>query len=297
MTVRNVPVESPEAIAQSGAKILVAHLGAHKTATSLVQKYFKDKKDYYDDQGVLALTRSEVSPFISWGDQIMENPWKFNKFLHSKAKRATGKYILMSNENALGRPFKERPGLYPDHTRIIPAFAKVMHGFQPRIVYSIRPQWEFLESYYLQRVQQGYFLTFSQYVAEIDLKQISWLPLIAQLREAFGADNVLVFDFGLIRKGQEVFLSEFVKRAISPDVTPDLNYGQVHNASLSDRGLQMALRINPLLKPDETGIIRRFLQENFSNLTEPRPTLMSEVMRTELKERYADEYKSLVGEG
>ena len=273
---------------------LVAHLGAHKTATSLVQKYFKAKKKYYLKQNVLALTRGEASPYISWGDQILENPGKLNGFLHEKAATAPGSTLLLSNENALGKPFKTRPGLYPDHAKVIGGLPAALEGFSPRIVYSIRPPWEFLESYYLQMVHQGYFQTFNQYIGDLDLTKLSWTPIIERLYETFGKDNVTVMDFGLIRQGQEVFLKDFIRRNLPEELVPDLEYDQVHNASISDRGLQMALRMNPLLRPGETGVVRRFLQEHFSNRTEPRPLLMSEQQKSELKARYEDEYNALV---
>lgn len=71
---------------------------------------------------------------------------------------------------------------------------------------------------------------------------------------------------------------------------------KVHNPSISDRGLHIALRINPLLKPgwDEVGKVRKFLQNNFSNLNEPRPHLLTDAMKDELMELYADEYVRLV---
>ncbi|WP_264214793.1 hypothetical protein [Leisingera thetidis] len=278
----------------AGPVPLVAHLGAHKTATSLVQKYFKAKRKYYLKQEVLALTRGEVSPYISWGDQILEDPGKLNGFLHEKAAAAPGCSLLLSNENALGRPFKTRPGLYPDHGKIIDGLPAALEGFRPRIVYSIRPPWEFLESYYLQMVHQGYYQTFNQYIGDLDLAKLSWTPIIERLQQAFGKENVSVMDFGLIRQGQEVFLKEFISRNLPEGVVPDLEYDAVHNASISDRGLQMALRVNPLLRPGETGVVRRFLQEHFSNRTEPRPLLMSEQQKSELKARYEDEYNALV---
>jgi hypothetical protein len=279
----------------SGKKILVAHLGAHKTATSLIQNYFKDKKKYYLGQGVYPLARDEVSPFVTWGERVIKEAGKFNAFLRGHMEKTTANYLLFSNENILGRPFKDHPGLYPEHSRIIDALPKVFEGMSPRVVYSIRPQWELLESYYLQKIHQGDFMTFNQFVDGIDLTKLSWVPVIEKLRDTVGVDNVKVLDFGLIRQGQEKFISEFVSHCLSPSITPDLDYDTVHNPSISDRGLHIALRINPLLRQGETGIVRKFLQTHFSNLTEPRPLLMNETMRSELKQRYADEYAHLVG--
>jgi len=281
-------------LTSSSNKTLVAHLGAHKTATSLVQGYFKEKSKYYAKQGVCFLTRSDVSPYISWGQKVVKDAEKFNAYIKTRTDTFDGSYVLLSNENAIGRPFGTSPGLYPGHDKIIPHFVRAFDGFEPRIVYSIRPQWEYIESYYLQLVHQGYFNTFYQFLDEIDLDALQWNPIIDKFRAEFGRENVVVMDFGKIRQGQDVFLKEFIERALSPEIVPDLDYDVVHNASISDRGLEMALRVNPLLKKGETGVVRRFLQEHFSNLTEPRPNLLAEHMKVELKARYADEYAALV---
>lgn len=284
-------------MARKNEQIVVAHLGAHKTATSLVQKYFDSKKRYYAGKGINFITRSEISTHIGWGNKIVENPEAFRQQIGEAARASNAPYILFSNENVLGRPFpKGKSGLYANHQRVIPALGKALNEFPTRIVYSIRPQWELLESYYLQRVHEGYYLTFSQFIENINLKKLHWSPIIEGLVSEFGKENVTVMDFGLIKKGQDVFLSEFIKRNISSTIKPDLDYDTVHNASISDRGLQLALRINPLLKKGETGKVRRFLQENFSNLTEPRPVLLSPELREDLKSRYQDEYLQLTGQ-
>lgn len=278
-------------------KMVIAHIGAHKTATSLVQRYFKDKRAHYAKQGMNFITRSDVSPKISWGDAVIKNPADLNKLLNNRSAKGRGAYTLFSNENALGKPLQSKPGLYPSHKEIIPSLHEAMNGFRPRIVYSVRPPWEFLESYYLQLVHQGYFLTFNQFVKEIDLKALSWTPIVDTLISEFGRENVVVIDFRLIRQGQEVFLSEFLRRAVSANMKPDPDYGKVHNPSISDRGLQLALRMNPLLENNETGVVRRFLQEHFSNRTEPRPNLMAPALKSEMQDRYGDEYNAMIAAG
>ena len=275
-------------------KTIFAHLGAHKTATSLIQQYFKAKHKYYADQGVYFLNRSEISPFISWGDKIIENPTELANGLKKKTKKSNAPTIFFSNENVLGRPLQRTPGLYPSAKDIIPALGKALSAYDTKIIYSIRPQWEFLESYYLQKVHQGYFLTFNQFLESVDMDNLYWQPVIDALGAEFGQENVKIVDFSLIRKGQDTFISEFIKQNISEDLIPDLDYAKVHNASISDRGLQLALRINPLLKREETSSVRKFLQENFSNQTEPRPNLLSADMKAVLKDRYESDYNGLV---
>ena len=69
------------------------------------------------------------------------------------------------------------------------------------------------------------------------------------------------------------------------------------NASLSDRGLQIALAANPhLTSKEERVAVRKFLQEHFPNTRYPRPVLLSEPERAKLDERYGAEYEDLVRE-
>jgi len=275
-------------------KTLVAHLGAHKTATSLVQKYFKAKTKYYRKQGIQFLSREQVSPYISWGDKIVKNGDKFRDYLNEQAAKTTADHLMFSNENILGRPFPDREGLYPNHEPIVKSLKAATGAFNTKIVYGIRPQVDFLQSYYLQRVHQGDFMTFNQFLDEIDLDTISWRPMIECLQDTFGKDNVIVLDFSLIKMGQNKFIQHFLDVSIRPGIVIDEDYDEVHNPSISDRGLHLALRINPLLRKGETGNVRRFLQTYFSNQTEPRPVLMSESVKADLNARYDAEYQDLI---
>lgn len=275
-------------------KTLIAHLGAHKTATSLVQNYFNTTADHFEEQGLKYLTRNAVSPYISWGDRIVKKGDAFRAYLNGAAQETEAPVLMFSNENALGRPFPRRKGLYPGSEPIVQALRDVTQDFDVKIVYSIRPQVDFLQSYYLQLIHQGGFMTFNQFLDGINLKSISWRPVIESLQNHFGAQNVKVLDFGLIEKGQAAYIKHFLEAAVGPGFQVDEDYAVVHNPSISDRGLQLALRMNPLLKSNETGLVRKFLQANFSNLTEPRPLLVSEDLRKKLKRLYGAEYDALI---
>lgn len=275
-------------------KRLIAHLGAHKTATSLLQKYFKAKSSFYQAQGIKFLTRSQVSPHIAWGDRIVKNPESLRGLLKSEARKSRAKTLMFSNENALGRTFPRREGLYPNHAEILKGLKDACAGFDTQIVYGIRPQVDFLQSYYLQRIHQGEYMTFNQYISKIDLDTISWVPIVECMKEHFGEQNVTILDFRQIKKGQIAFIKSFLEATVGADIKVDEDYEEVHNPSISDRGLQMALRVNPLLKKSERGTMRAFLQANFSNQTDPRPLLVSEELREQLNTRYGAEYDALI---
>ena len=277
-------------------KKLFAHLGAHKTATSLVQRYFMSKSKHYEREGVKFLTREQVSSYISWGDKIIQDGEKFSNFLHQESENTKAPNLMFSNENSLGRPLKNKAGLYPNHRPILKSLKDITKDFDTKIVFSIRRQADFLQSYYLQRIHQGDFLTFSQFIDEIDLGNISWRPLIECLHETFGKDNVIILDFDYIKMGQNEYLKHFLNVTVGPEIKFNEEFDKIVNPSISDRGLHMALRINPLLRKNtgETGLVRKFLQAHFSNQTETRPLLLSEELKSKIGTIYDREYEDLI---
>lgn len=278
---------------------IVCHLGAHKTATSLIQKYFKATQTDYKKRGLLFYTRGEISPFIRWGEPIVSEGEELRKYIDQGFANRGIKIIGFSNENALGRPIiPNRDMLYPNHRKYMEALKSALDGYPIKFAYYIRPQHEYIQSYYLQMVHQGKYMTFQQYLSDIDIGKISWRPLLDSAREVFGAENVYLGDFAAIRNGQNTFLKSFMDTLMPGMAEKKIDYQFRHNSSVSDRGLHMALRINPLLeKPRERRLVRRFLQENFSNATGPRPVLMTHELTNELKQRYDEENAALLAEG
>lgn len=273
---------------------VIACVGAHKTASSLIQHHFKWRRDHYEQHGLTSLNRDEVSA-CTGGSSLTNEPEKLSSVVQARLDEAKCDTLFYCFEDMFGKPFSSKSKLYGNVSKKAPALAKALGAFDTKIVYMVRPQWEFLESFYLQKVHEGYFLTFDQFTESIDLDNISWLPLMDCLRETFGETNVSIMDFQTIRQGQDKYIKSLVHNCITPDIPMAEVDPRIHNSSISDRGLQIALRINPLLKPgwSEVGKVRKFLQANFSNIDEPRPNLLSTTLKQKLMDRYQDEYQSL----
>lgn len=293
------PVEKPAASA--GSKTvgdrhrIICHCGAHKSATSLIQNYTKREKKYLAKNGIVFHRRGQTRDLLGWGTEVIQNGDALAKFLEEGSKAQGATESAFSNENIFGPPLAPKGKcLYPKHEPIVKALATALKDFDVRIVYYIRPQVAFLQSYYLQTVHQGKYHTFEQFMEQYSVDCLSWRPLIENLQKVFGKDNVIVGDFRTIKEGQTSFLTKFFDAAFENKVTVDDTYEAEHNISLSDRGLHMALRINPLLKPGETGLVRRFLQDNFNNKTGQRPTLLTDQLRSDLESRYGQEYEDLL---
>lgn len=275
---------------------VVYHLGAHKTGSSLLQKFMRDNPEELRRRRIVYLPRGEMNDHVGWGKKLLRHPEQ----LESRIAEALGgrwyRTLVTSHENTLGPPFKAGAAhLYPRGPEIVAQLARALERWPSRVVLYIRPQDEFVESYYLQRIHQGHCLSFAEWLEELDLDGLSWRPVVDALVASFGADRVEVVDFGLIQRGQNEFIADFFRR-VDPDARLEPDYKPVRNASISDKGLRIALAANKHLRSDwERKALRKFLQAHFSNRSYPRPVLFTEEQKREVRAKYAREYEELTG--
>lgn len=294
--------------------VVVLHLGAHKTGTSLIQKYLRDRPAELARMRLTFLTRTTTNEVVGWGMKPLEAPER----LRDAVRQAAGarvilghrvplpralpwiaggavRTVVVSHENALGRPFVEgTAGLYPRAEQRLGGIVGALQGHRLRLVYYLRSQAQFLESYYLQMIHQGSSATFREWLSDIDLDAISWAPLVETLAEAVGHDNLVVKDFAEIKRGQNRFLEDFL-RTCDHRLDPHVDYPDARNRSVSDRGLKFALAMNPWLETEaERKAARVWLQTHFNNTTGPRPVLLSDAQIADLRERYDAENAALL---
>lgn len=278
-------------------KTVVFHVGAHKTGTSLVQKYLRANAAALRRRRVYYLGRAAMSDYVGWGEKLLDDPGPMADRMRHILRSPWFKVLIASHENTLGRPFAAGGGqLYPRAPELVGALAELLRGYPAKIFVSIRPQADLLESYYLQTIHEGGHERFAAWLDRIDLDAISWTPLVRDLVDTFGRDHVEVVDFRLIGMGQEAYLGHFFSRIDARYASLGTGYTTVRNPSISDKGLQLALAANPELRSSgERRLMRKFLQANFSNTRYPRPVLLGEEQREWLERRYGAEYETLVG--
>jgi hypothetical protein len=279
---------------QHSGKAAVFHVGAHKTGTTLLQQYLISHQRRLARRGIQHVSRADLTPSIGWGEVLLREPERLGAHLTAFRRNPWYRVFVASHENILGHPFvRGGSSIYPAAADHLEALASVLHGFRPKIVVTVRPQHEMLESYYLQSVKLGSRHRFSTWLSRIDLAAISWRPLVTTLHERFGADHVEVVDFGLIRQGQEQYLRHVLGR-MHLRLDREVEYAHAKNFGLSGRGLELSLAAQPLLQTaEERLLLRQFLQRYFSNGQQPRPVLLTPAQRADLAGRYADEYAGL----
>lgn len=284
----------------SAGKIAAIHVGVHKTGTSVFQHYLSQNRRQLRLRRVLWVRRRDLGAAIGWGKPLVEDPAPVTAWVERLRRNPAYATLIGSYENVVGRPFTGRGAgrIYPNANRNFGALAAAMHAVpdvRSKVVLTLRPQAAFLESYYLQTVHQGGYETFGQWLRQVDLEALSWRPMVQAAQQHFGVGNVEIVDFRRIAEGQAAFLRLMLTR-IDPRLDFEVAYSAPHNRSLSERGLQIALAVNPMLESGlERHAVREFLQTNFSNLDAPRPMLLTPELKEELGARYDTEYKELIG--
>jgi hypothetical protein len=283
---------------------LVLHFGAHKTGTSLIQKYMRDNQELMHKNSVWFTLRSETNKFLGWGspEALRQGVPALKRDIDKAAKRGA-KWFVVSHENALGRPFLgHMPGLYPEAPTSARILGELLQEFKPLSIYYLRDQEDFIESYYLQTVHQGGYLTFRDWRKNVALDNMSWRPLVRALGEAFGTERSAIRSFAAeIGKGQSGYLLSFFRTFMGKDLDPKrfnhFDYPEVRNPSIGKRGLAIALAANPHLSTHkERKLMRVFLQDHFSNKEYPRPVLLKDKEKASLRKRYGQENKELLTE-
>ena len=277
-------------------ELVVYHAGAHKTGTSLIQKYLRDNAEHLQRHGISHVSRTEMNRLVGWGGSMVRHPGALTERIRQALRDSGARVVIVSHENTLWRPFGPNgDGLYPGAEERLPALREVLAPFPYRVVFYIRPQDQLVESYYLQSIHGGEDWPFDEWLQRIDLERMSWRPVLKSLERHLGRDNVVIGDFTEISEGQNEFLRRFLLRS-GCDVDIQPSYRPVRNPSISDKGLRIARAANHhFAVGPEMKRFRKFLQSRFSNRDYPRPVLLTDAQRTAIQERYGAEYRDCVG--
>ena len=237
-----------------------------------------------------------MNDLVGWGRPLVEHPEKLEERISEILGHVMYQTLVTSHENTLGRPVATGGShLYPKAAPMVAALGRVLAPYRAKVFLYVRPQADFVESYYLQLIHQGNTFTFTEWIDSLDLDRMSWAPLTDMLIETFGSEQVEVVDFGEIRLGQNEFVERFFRR-IDPSFDFKVDYKPRRNPSVGDRGLRLALAANRhLTTNDEKKAMRVFLQKHFSNVDHPRPALLTDGQRQALGDRYGDEYRLITG--
>ncbi|MDX1619906.1 MAG: hypothetical protein R3320_02875 [Nitriliruptorales bacterium] len=194
-------------------KRLIAHIGTHKTGSSAIQAVLSQAGEDLAQAGVLYPRSGQVNSGghlnLCW--QISEDP-RFDAArgtvddLVSEVRRSEAEVAVISAETLTSRPRN------PIYAEFIADLAGRIFADEVLVVAYVRPQWEYLDSLYTQRVKRGYiddtYVTFIE--ANHDQPRLDYVTTFDQWERGSGeALRLRPYDRASLRDGDVVadFLS------------------------------------------------------------------------------------------
>jgi hypothetical protein len=286
---------------------ITLHIGAHKTASTLIRRALMRDEARLLESGIRYLRRKDVvkSPLQVALNSILDEQGDpellaaGRRYLQKMISESQGCDLLISNENMFGRL-----GL-ADFYRQIEAQLTYLRGVVGadcgiKILLYTRRQADYVESVYMQYVHLGKALSFSRFLGDGLPLHLSWLRVVEDAVRVVGPGNVTVKPFEVIKEqGSRQFYLDFLQsigfRAIETiSFDESLALQRDGNRSYSEVAMEIAQRVNPLLQSaSDKRKLRAFLQVNFSTATHPRARLLSDEQRLALFDRYRDSNEKL----
>lgn len=280
-----------------GCEELVLHVGLPKAGSSLLQKCLQSQREACAEQGTRVISRGEFDELtgrrhLRWRRHSTDASG-LAEALEPLGELASERRVVISHEDLLGSITSFRSGrMYPWAGDVLHELVRVVRPERLRVLLYVRRQDRFLESVYLQLIRVGESLTFEAFLAGFrEPASLSWSDLAVRIEDAVDAhDGELVADyFEQINHGARQFCRDFMARAGLPRPT-NLGFAtQRVNRGYSEPALVIARAANPVLNGNDRRLMRRFLDEHFSNRTHPRPHLLDDDQRTELLASLADD--------
>lgn len=286
-------------------KRVILHIGAHKTASSLLQSALRTHTDDLANDGLRVLHRAQImeSPFYEalWsiqgtGDGVQAIAPAVRKWLDAQLRDGAPN-LLMSNEDFFNKP--STPEFFAHIGPRLEYVKRCFPSAEVSVILYTRSQADYVESLYMQHIHVGRALRFASFIKRFDEADLSWRRVADEIAAAVGRERTSVAPYESIKRiGDVAFYQAFLRHCGITDPSRysfdgALARSRGANRSYSQLALQIATRVNPLLNPQEKALMRRFLQENFSNVTHPRAVLFTPEERAAFLGRFHAENMAL----
>jgi hypothetical protein len=277
------------------------HIGAHKTATKLVQKDLARRSEelsrlsiYYDAKSYWLGSRLKNESPLGV-ERLAEEKAELRARLESR----TESHLILSSEGFLGDPYSG----YGNVHAVAGDVARLLEGLEVKIVASLRLQDTFIESLYVQHIKEGSAIGFEEFVEGLGTEAFDWAELLQVYEKLFGAENMRVvwYEWSVEDVPRTV---ERLFSGLDGEFEYELQPVGFVNPSYNRTGLEIARRCNPLLNDEERVKLRLFLQETFPKPSGESFELFGAKEREKIRARFAASnesctvrYRAGVGDG
>lgn len=249
--------------------MITVHVGLHKTGSSSIQ---------------LALEHSSHRSWVC----VPRPGHAINEAGIAEQLSRLPSNGVMSDENLLGSPFDG----YQAIERRLEAIRAAVSGRPFRIVAFVRPQLDWLQSLYIQAIQQGKADLPGDFVSQVTASPwIDWLQMLELLEDASGASEICIRPY----IPSVDIVPEFFSIAQVPlgGYSPERMGRQ--NPSMMPRRAMLARALNAggWLAPEETRHLRAFLQGLGKDPDQPPESAFPEDVQDLIRTRYEDAWAQL----
>jgi len=223
----------------------VLHLGAHKTATSFIQKSLALNLDALAEHGVcflpLDILRKNFTAFLHGTEQT-----DITRELLAAIGRQT---VLISDENISGAPadlirhgtYYQSIGKRTEHAM------NYIRAPKAEIFFALRDYASFNVSMYCEFLRHKDYMPFAEYDAAFRKSGFSWVKVVDELVAAAPQSTITLWDYANFRQKRDDILSAMTGFDASGFKTPD---NQVRE-SLSQQTVQSLEKLATFLPPSE----------------------------------------------
>ena len=288
--------------------IVYFHLGAHKTASSLIQHRLKRLNGRVGPHR-FAYAENDTVARGDWGkwcrrkaptkDETTRAVKAFKRDIAALMKDGPDAIVLSAEGFLGGIPRFSGENAYPSAKMALENFFTLANRLEMKLdvrpIFYIRRTSRFYESCLSQRFSMGHAESPEEAFAAIRPETASWQPIIADIEAASGR-QIPVRTFETIAQlGPAGFVAEFLAAlGLGPATSLQREIALGHaaerlpaairkvpvvarflrpNVGLSARGAEMVERLRPLVTKEEWhAIVRPVIRRHFSALKDPGPT-------------------------
>jgi hypothetical protein len=188
----------------------VLHLGAHKTATTYIQRKFAQNRGVLKRHDLhfyrLEQLRKSFTPLV-YGNK-KEN----TAFIAQMAETAAAGDVLISEENILGMAGElvKKGNFYPDIASRLKLVVENLNVEAPDIYLSLREYSAFVVSMYCEYLRHQKFIEFETFMDTFRKSGFNWTQVVRDVRSGSPKSRIFLWDFAKFRESEHEIVSHMI---------------------------------------------------------------------------------------
>lgn len=238
---------------------LFIHIGTHKSGTTAIQKTLDQIKNQLKKEGIIYLPRfPEEQHMLSLSSLDSGYIDRCRNYYASIFKRYRNKkYKFVISNECLSGDFR---ACYENTPIVAAALRQIFEGMDAKLVVFLRRQSTFIESLYVQTIQEGGFWSFDEYFKTLNLDGFNWARFLECFEKHFGVSNIIVKRYGKEFITQKNGIIDEFADSIGSRYMKECSFVSNYNLSYSREAIEFARICNKHFSGEEKVLLRKVLQ-------------------------------------